>query len=91
MEQVGDEAILVALAQLFADKVAHELYAALCRRNVVVTPHELASMKPARNTVDLDDLTVVDAKSKPDVAHAVETYGSLPTDSLVKPIPRTQH
>ena len=91
MEQVGDEAILVALAQLVTGKVAHELYAALCGRNVPVTPHDLAGMKPTRDTVDLNDFAVMDAKSKPNVAHAVEACGPLPTDSLVKPIPRAQH
>lgn len=91
MAQVCNEMILVALAQLVTGKVAHELHAALCRRKVAVRPHDFASIKPARYTVDLNDLTVMDAKSKPDVAHAVKTYGPLPTDLLVKPILRRQH
>ena len=88
MEQVRDETVLVAFAHFVAGKVANELNAAFRRRNVPVKPHELAGMKPTRDTVDLNDLTVMDAKSKPNTAHAVETYSPLPTDTLVKPKPR---
>lgn len=91
VEQVGHETILIALAQLIAGKIAHELYAAFCGRNITIAPHDLASMKPTRDTVDLSDFAVVDANSKPDVAHAVETYSPLSTDSLVKSKPRRQH